>query len=112
MVESGGGKTHASTRTIDLDSGTVSVLEAWRIAQNQDAATWGDAYTASGHVFTNADGTPVHADHVTQRFERLMTASGQPPIRFHDLRHVHATLMLKANVPVKVVSERLGHASP
>jgi integrase len=38
--------------------------------------------------------------------------SGQPVIRFHDLRHTHATLLLKAGVPLKVVSERLGHATP
>lgn len=40
-----------------------------------------------------------------------MTQPAFPRIRFHDLRHTHATLLLKAGVPVKVVSERLGHAS-
>ena len=41
-----------------------------------------------------------------------MTRSGLPRIRLHDLRHTHVTLLLKAGVPIKVVSERLGHATP
>ena len=45
-------------------------------------------------------------------FDRLVAKHGMPRIRFHDLRHTHATLLLRAGVPVKVVSERLGHASP
>lgn len=49
---------------------------------------------------------------ISQAFERLVTRAGVPRIRLHDLRHTHATLLLKAGVPVKVVSERLGHAKP
>src|SRR5271154_5506835 len=45
-------------------------------------------------------------------FKRLVTQSGLPRIRLHDLRHTHATLLLKAGVPIKVVSERLGHSTP
>lgn len=41
-----------------------------------------------------------------------MKSSGLPYIRLHDLRHTHATLLLKAGVPIKVVSERLGHSTP
>ena len=48
---------------------------------------------------------------LSQAFERLAVRSGQTLIRFHDLRHTHATLLLKAGVPLKVVSERLGHAT-
>jgi integrase len=46
-----------------------------------------------------------------QAFERFVKKQALPKIRFHDLRHTHATLLLKAGVPVKVVSERLGHAN-
>ncbi len=45
-------------------------------------------------------------------FDRLVAKHELPRIRFHDVRHTHATLLLKAGVPAKVVSERLGHASP
>ncbi len=65
-----------------------------------------------GLVFTRPDGDPIHPDAISQAFERLARDSGQRRIRLHDLRHTHATILLKAGVPVKVVSERLGHASP
>jgi Phage integrase family len=49
---------------------------------------------------------------VANRFGRLAAGAAVPVIRFHDLRHTHATLLLKAGVPVHVVAQRLGHASP
>lgn len=64
------------------------------------------------HVFAKADGRPLHPDYFSQVFERHMVKSELPTIRLHDLRHTHATILLKAGVPVKVVSERLGHSSP
>lgn len=48
--------------------------------------------------------------HLSQWFNKLVKKSGLPTIRFHDLRHTHATLLLQAGVNPKVVSERLGHA--
>jgi integrase len=49
---------------------------------------------------------------LSDAFKKLVARSGLPSIRFHDLRHTHATLLLKAGVPVKVVSERLGRSTP
>ena len=49
---------------------------------------------------------------MSDAFKKLVKHSGLPRIRFHDLRHTHATLLLKAGVPIKVVSERLGHSTP
>jgi len=63
-------------------------------------------------VFTDATGTPIHPHSTSQTFERISARAGVPRIRFHDLRHTHATLLIKAGVPVKVVSERLGHGNP
>jgi integrase len=62
-------------------------------------------------VFTIGDGQPVHPHSVSQTFERISRRAGLPVIRFHDLRNTHATLLIKEGVPVKVVSERLGHAT-
>lgn len=69
-------------------------------------------FDSKGLVFAGPDGGPIHPEYVTRAFDRLVTKHGMPRIRFHDLRHTHATLLLRAGVPVKVVSERLGHASP
>jgi integrase len=62
-------------------------------------------------VFTTLDGQPVHPGAFSARFDALVKGAGVPRIRFHDLRHTHATLLLGEGVHPKVVSERLGHAS-
>lgn len=58
------------------------------------------------------NGEPIHPQTFSQAFERLIEQAGLRRIRLHDNRHTHATLALKAGVPVKVISERLGHESP
>jgi integrase len=61
--------------------------------------------------FTAPDGQPLNPDTISQWFERVVRRSSLPRIRLHDLRHTHATHLLAAGVNVKIVSERLGHAS-
>jgi integrase len=112
MVEGLGGKTDRSTRVVDLDKTTVDTLRRWRKTQTEERLAWGPAWEATGQVFTREDGLGLHADQVAGAFARAVKAAGVPAIRFHDLRHTHASLLLQAGVPVKVVSERLGHASP
>jgi integrase len=62
-------------------------------------------------VFTQADGSALDPESVTRGFTRLCRKAGLRGVRLHDLRHTHASLMLKAGIHPKVVSERLGHAS-
>lgn len=62
-------------------------------------------------VFARPDGTPTHPEVLRRTFDRIVTRTGLPRIRLHDVRHTHASLLLKAGVPVEVVSERLGHAT-
>ena len=57
-------------------------------------------------------GEAIHPDLFSQAFNRLIARLDLPRLRLHDLRHTHATLLLKAGVPIKVVSERLGYATP
>jgi integrase len=101
-------KTRNSRRVVDLGGDTVEMLDAWR---DQRIAEGGSVDT-DDLVFCRIDGAPLHPHALSQAFERLASRSGQPVIRLHDLRHTHATLLLKAGVPLKVVSERLGHATP
>lgn len=112
MVERAGTKTAAGSRVIDLDPATVDVLRLWRKTQAAERRAWGIAYLETDYVLTAENGQPVHADHVAHRFERLVAKAKVPAIRFHDLRHTHATLLLKAGIPPHVVAQRLGHASP
>jgi integrase len=56
-------------------------------------------------------GQPWNPQSVSQRFRRLAARAGLPPIRFHDLRHVAATISLQGGVDIKVVQELLGHTT-
>jgi integrase len=97
---------------IDLDAETVNQLRAHRERQNEERAEWGADYQDHDLVVANENGEPIHPHTFSQAFERLIEKAGLPRIRLHDVRHTHATLGLKAGVPVKVISERLGHESP
>jgi len=105
-------KTSTGRRMVDLDARTVEVLRRWRQVQAEEQDLTGLHPGDSGFVFAKPDGSPIHPDYMSQLFERRVEASTLPRIRLHDLRHTHATILLKAGVPVKVVSERLGHSSP
>jgi hypothetical protein len=71
----------------------------------------GAGWEETGLVFTWPDGRPLHPDLITDWFKRLSSEAGLPSIRLHDVRHSYATAALKAGIPAKVVSERLGHAN-
>jgi integrase len=101
-------KTRHSRRVVDLAADTIEVLSTWRLQRLDEGGSVGP----DDIVFARPDGTMLHPHTLSQTFERLVVRSGQPVIRLHDLRHTHATLLLKAGVPLKVVSERLGHATP
>lgn len=105
-------KTRTARRTINISSQALDALRRHRDAAEEAAAGSAEAFDPKGLVFAGPDGGPIHPEYVTRAFDRLVAKHGLPRIRFHDLRHTHATLLLRAGVPVKVVSERLGHASP
>jgi integrase len=75
-----------------------------------ERAEWGSAWIETGLVFTQEDGSWLHPGKVTDLFERLVAASDLPPIRLRDLRHGAATLMLAADIDIKIVSDTLGHS--
>ncbi len=102
-------KTGTSRRTIDIDDGIVQVLRHWYKTRTEERE--GAEATPDDLVFVKADGSWMHPDIFSQRFDRTVAKIGVPAISLHDLRHTHATLLLKAGVHVKVVSERLGHAN-
>ncbi|MEP6299957.1 MAG: site-specific integrase, partial [Ilumatobacter sp.] len=105
-------KTHAARR-IALDDDTIDILERQRARLEHRAETCELAFNQDGYVFTTtADGTdPLHPDTITGAFSRVCRSQGVKGIRLHDLRHLHATQLLAAGVPVRTVSGRLGHAN-
>lgn len=104
-------KTARGKRLVVLDPMTVAALRTHRRHQAAERLAHGAEYQDHDLVVARLDGTPVHPNNVGQHFRRQITKSGLPLIRFHDLRHTHATLALQAGVHPKIVSERLGHAS-
>jgi integrase len=105
-------KSSSGGRVIALDARTMEVLSDRREAQRAERADWGAGYRDLGLVFTREDGSPWHPDRLSEIFDQAVLRAGLPRITVHGARHTHATLLLKHGVPVKVVSERLGHADP
>ena len=107
-------KTAKSRRTIPLPASIIRDLAAHRAAQAEHAMKMGEIYDReAGLVFADEVGAPLDGLNLVRRHFRPAVARAKldPRLRVYDLRHVHATLLLAAGVSVKVVSERLGHAS-
>jgi integrase len=105
-------KTAKSRRVVSLPPATCAALAQHRMRQEIEKVVSGSCYINRGFIFASSHGEPADLHNITTRhFRPLLIAASLPTIRVYDLRHTHATLMLSAGVPVKVVSERLGHAS-
>jgi integrase len=110
-LEVGEPKTAAGRRRVALPATTADRL---RRHQTRQKALWlqvGPEYADRSLVFATADGRPIHPNTLARSFARLTERAGVRRIRFHDLRHTSATLLLASGVHPKVVQERLGHAS-
>jgi len=107
-------------RVVSLDPETLAHLEAHRGAQTMECERLGDQWEDHGLVFCRGErwiradavaGGALDPERISEAFQRRVQTSGLPRIRLHDLRHTWATLALQNGVHVKVVQERLGHAS-
>lgn len=104
-------KTARGNRTIAIGPATAAALRAWKRQQNADHLLAGASWADRGSlVVTNVDGSPPNPEAFSNLFVDLAKRAGLPPIRLHDLRHSYATAALASGVPVKVVSQRVGHA--
>jgi integrase len=102
-------KSKKSRRTIPLGPNAMAALK-WHRAQ-QNALRLKTGGYEGDLVFCNADGSSCKPDTLTKQFASAVRRIAIQRIRLHDLRHSHATQLLRAGVHFKVVSERLGHAS-
>jgi len=105
-------KTRKSRRMIRLSAPAAEALRQHRARQLEERMHLADVYEDQDLVFARLIGTPLGPSQVTNKhFRPALARAGLPQIRFHDLRHTAATLLLSARVNPKVVSEMLGHAS-
>jgi integrase len=98
-------------RFVALPVLAVTELRRHRAQQAEQLLRLGVALTDDHHVYCKFDGEPYHPAFLTRLFKQFMRDHRLPPIRFHDLRHSHASHLLATNIHPKVVQERLGHAS-
>lgn len=105
-------KTASSRRQIALAVMAVAAVRRRKIRQAEERLKAGPAWQDNDLVFPNTLGRPMEATNLLHRsFTPLLERAGLPHIRFHDLRHTSATILLRKKVPVKVVSEMLGHSN-
>jgi integrase len=105
-------KTKKSRRTICLTDAAVQALHEHLARQLEGMERLGDAYRDEGLIFASQVGTPINPTNLRRRsFAALLQRANLPKIRFHDLRHTCATLLLSRNVHPKYVQELLGHAN-
>jgi integrase len=110
-LESGEPKTVAGRRRVALPASTIERLRRHGTKQKELWLAVGPGYADRDLVFATVNGTPIHPNTLSWAYSKLIERAGVPRIRFHDLRHTSATLLLASGEHPKVVQERLGHAS-
>ncbi|MER9125407.1 site-specific integrase [Mesorhizobium sp. M0959] len=98
-------------RTVSLSTTVLAELKSHRVRQAEEQLRLGMRVDADSFVVAQFDGAPIQPRSLTHEWVRIIGKTSLPRIRFHDLRHTHASQMLSAGVHPKVASERLGHSS-
>lgn len=103
-------KSQAGKRAVVLSSTVISRLKSHRVIQAYIRLFAGEHWQEKDLVFPSTIGTPWDPRNLYKHFKILLKQAKLPDIRFHDLRHTAATLMLQQGIHPKIVQERLGHA--
>lgn len=104
-------KTQNSKRAVSLPKLTVDAIKNEKRKQAENKLRLGSSYDINNYICAKEDGSSISPNLLSRQFAKMIETINLPKVRFHDLRHSHATFLLMSNVPVKTVSERLGHAS-
>jgi len=95
---------------VALPAIVVTELRVHRLRQAQELLQLGVRLSNDTFICAREDGQAQQPNSIGHAWDRFLAATALPRIRFHDLRHSHATVMLKSNIHPKIVSERLGHS--
>ena len=102
-------KTATSIRTLDAPDKLMKKLRAHRGKCIENRMRMGRNYTVTDYIIVHHDGKPVYPEYLSQLFTKLQEMAGLPKCRFHDLRHLCASIMVLQGVNMKVAQEHLGH---
>ncbi len=105
-------KTKSGRRTIQLGETTLQVMREHLANQAVEKALAGTRWKEKDLIFPSSIGTPLDLRNLLRDYKELLDKAGLPALRFHDLRHTAASIMLKHNIPVFTVSKILGHSKP
>ncbi|GAJ03368.1 unnamed protein product, partial [marine sediment metagenome] len=104
-------KSKRGRRLVALSPSLAILLREHKAKKDDIRTQLGSPLQDNNLVFSHLDGSPIEPNNVTKAFRKLARSVGLNGLRFHDLRHAHATLMLQQGIHPKIVSERLGHSS-
>ena len=104
-------KSEHSRRRLDVSPRLGLFLRRYKAEREAQRILLGKPLSGNDLVFSSVDGTPMDPGTLTHNFARIARKTGLPGVRFHDLRHTFASLMLLGGIHPKIVSEMLGHAS-
>ena len=103
-------KTKSGKRTISLGENTIQKLQEHYGKQLNQMKKFGDKWQENNLIFPSAVGTPMSQRNLYKKFKAVINQAGMRNIRFHDLRHTAASLMLNHGIPALIVAKRLGHS--
>jgi len=104
-------KTSKSKRTIPIPANIIKELKAHKTRQKREKLLYGPDYQDNKLLFCQPDGAMIEPKNFTRWFQTILRQVGLPKARLHDIRHSHASLLLKRGINPKVIQERLGHST-
>jgi len=106
-------KSEKSARLVVLQQSIIEILKYEKKKQAENRLLHGSSYITEfeGHISVREDGHYIEPGYVSKKFQKILTKNPElPKIRFHDLRHTNASMMLASGIDMKTMSERLGHS--
>lgn len=104
-------KSESSIRKIKIGDSLLKNLKEWKAHQNKIKMAYRNVFEDIDLIFSTHTGKPIFPRSLTSEFNRAIKNANVTKIRFHDLRHTHATMCLEAGMSLKEVQDRLGHSS-
>lgn len=111
IIEKDTTKTNSSRRSYPLTDEVINILNNLQLKEQENKKLFGNEYVNNDYIFKWDNGSPYSPDYITKKFSKLLEEHNLPHIRFHDLRHSCASLLVSNNFSMKDIQEWLGHSN-